>query len=291
LQKHVFLAANGPYGYLKSDTGGLIENYLEEALGLGGAPIGPDLGQEAFSVTTLAVSYAFAMGCNPIILVGADLAFTGGRRYANGVEAEEELKRDPRALEERLLRKDVNGNEVETLMKWVMEADCLSSFAKRHPERTFLNATDGGLGFSHIPSLPLEEALSDKPEIDLSSLIHQQVQSTPLKYRQENFTSAIEEFGQSLSRCLSYINEILLRLEEGKTRGKMALLVSDFSDELAYTTILHSIDIALCNLLTRYHPNLDPAKAMLERDTARYRELKRQVELFLPMFPCEVVHV
>ncbi len=48
-------------------------------------PVGPELGPEAFSVTTIAIALAVEMGCNPILLDGIDLAYTGMKRYAEGV--------------------------------------------------------------------------------------------------------------------------------------------------------------------------------------------------------------
>lgn len=287
----VLYTTNGPFGYLKSDTGGLIENYLEDELKITGDAVGPDLGEEAFSVTTLALSYAYAMGCNPIIFAGVDLAYTGGVRYAGGVEAEETPKQDPRALEQRTLRKDIDGNEVETLLKWVMESDCIASFAKKHPEATFLNCTEGGLGFAVIKNLPLSKALSKTTPTDLTARVHQWIQERPFSYDSDKLPEILYELNQSLSRCSTYCAEILKRLEEGKTSGKLALLTSDFADELAYATLVQGIDIALSHILFRYYPHLDPNEGLKQREIAKYRELKRQIDLFIPLFKQEEMHV
>ncbi|MDN3505870.1 MAG: DUF115 domain-containing protein [Simkaniaceae bacterium] len=276
----VFYTTNGPFGYLKSDTGGLIEGYLEDELKITGDPVGPDLGSEAFSVTTLAVSYAYAMGCNPIIFAGVDLAYTGGVRYAGGVEAEETPKQDPRALEERILRKDIYGNEVETLLKWVMESDCIANFAKKHADTTFLNCTEGGLGFAGIQNTTLAFALSKTPSTDLSARLHAWIQERPLSYDSEKLAETLFDLQESLIRCSEYTAEILNSLEADKASGKLALLTSDFGDELAYTTLLQGIDIALSHILFRYYPHPDDTK---EREIAKYREIKRQIDLFLKL--------
>jgi hypothetical protein len=50
---------------------------LEELTGCGGLPM-------AGSVSTIAASLARMLGCSPIVLVGQDLAYSGGRTYATG---------------------------------------------------------------------------------------------------------------------------------------------------------------------------------------------------------------
>ena len=85
LESRVFNTCNGDKGYLRTQTGGACEAYFEKTMGLEATPIGPELGPEALSVTTLAIALAVEMGCDPIILNGIDLAYTGMQRYAEGV--------------------------------------------------------------------------------------------------------------------------------------------------------------------------------------------------------------
>ena len=279
LHKGVFCTANGPFGYLKSDTGGLIENTLEEEWGIQGDPIGPDLGPEAFSVTTLAVAYAYALGCYPIIFAGVDLAYTEGKRYTHGVEAEE-IGSDPRALEKRSLRQDIYGEEVETLLKWEMESECIANFVKAHPEIEFLNATEGGLGFKGVKNISLKEALSKAPLRDLQGEIHQWIQFSPLQYKEKSLPSFLETLESSLKRCDELCVGMYQALEEKRGEGSLALYQSDFTEELAYPALLQGIDVALTHILFRYYPHLDPEEGKRERDIAKYRELKRQISKF-----------
>ena len=122
LQPDVFNTSNGPWGYLHSYTGGPCEAYFERELGIQGEPVGPDLGPEAFSVTTLAIALAVEMGCSPILLNGIDLAYTGMQRYAAGVMPSsqvflQELQQETRASERILKRKGIHGTMVYTLVK------------------------------------------------------------------------------------------------------------------------------------------------------------------------------
>lgn len=248
----------GPLGYLKTDTGGLFENWLEERLGLTGIPTGPDMGPEAFSVTTLAISYAYALGCNPIILAGVDLAYTSGKRYASGVEAEKGHAADPRALEKVMTRTDIDGKPVETLLKWVMESDCISAFAKSHPETTFLNASQGGLGFDGIENVTLDQALKPLPKTNFD------FQFEPLPFNSEHFYELLNSLDASLDRCYAMCDlpPILAQM--------------DLEEEEAYKAFLDPISAALDRILPRYYPG----EGEKEREKAKFNELKLQIEKF-----------
>lgn len=252
----------GPLGYLKTDTGGLFESWLEEKLGLTGIPTGPDMGPEAFSVTTLAISYAYALGCNPIILTGVDLAYTSGKRYASGVEAEKGNSEDPRALEKVQLRTDIYGEPVETLLKWVMESDCISTFAKNHPETNFLNASQGGLGFEGIENVTLEQALKPLKKTNFV------FQFEPLQFNTEHFYELLTALDASLDRChaMCDLPPILAQM--------------DLEEEEAYKALLDPIAAALDRVLIRYYPHIDPEEAQKQRENAKFKELKLQIEKF-----------
>lgn len=268
VHRDVFSTMSGPYGYLKTDTGGYFESWLEEKLGLDGNLAGPDMGSEAFSVTTLAISYAYALGCNPIILTGVDLAYTSGKRYASGVEADKGSASDPRALEKVLMRSDIHGNPVETLLKWVMESDCISAFAKNHPETTFLNASEGGMGFDGIENIPLEQALSPLKTHDIDHLVQKQIEANPLDFDPEKLTSLIQELETSLERC------------ETLCENRTIVDLMDLEEEPAYLALLQGIAAALDRVLVRYFPHLDPEEGKKIRDNAKYQELKLQIAKF-----------
>ncbi len=287
LRPDVFLTCNGPIGYLKSDTGGLFETWMEERLGIEGSAIGPDLGREAFSVTTLAIAYACSLGCSPIVLVGVDLAFTGKQRYADGVVVhntinKRELKKDKRATDRLLRRKDRTGKIVYTLVKWVMESECIADYAKAHPECQFLSATDGGLGFPGIDYISLEE-LAHKQftrPLDLRGKIHSDIQDLKLDQLSEPRIFALyEQLRLSLRRCQMLCEEIL---EELKTANgpfpttKMSLLEFDLERESAYEALLALAVPALDRLLSRYMGKSE--KELIDQQRIKWMRVKEIIE-------------
>lgn len=285
LNHRVFATLGGPFGYLKTDTGGTIEAYLEKELGITGDSVGSNLSSEAFSVTTLALNYAYKLGCNPILFAGVDLAFTGGKRYAGGVHAEESKPKDPRALEETLIRTDINGKQVGTLLKWVMEADEIGRFAKNHPEITILNATEGGIGFTGIKNTSVGKALKNAPPLDIFGKLKRWVQNSPFQIDELKLTDVISKLHQSLLRCKTLNENILQELEAKKENSaRLFLYRSDLEEEIAFIALLYGIDAALERILTRYFPHIDPHVRKWERERAKSLELNEQIDRFLEVF-------
>lgn len=225
---------SGPLGYLSSKTGGPLEAYLEKKLKLEEPSIGTDLGQEALSVTTLATSLAYALGCDPIIFVGVDMAYTGSQMYAPGV-IESYTLGGQKVCDQPIVRKNTQGNLVSTLVKWVMESEALSQYAKSHPDRLFFNASPKGLGFKHIPNKNLEDILRPLSR-DLKEEIGKKIAETKLSISQTDIEALFLQIQQSLERCL-VLTEGLLQ-EEGLESGKKILLEMDLQEEIAYQPLL-----------------------------------------------------
>lgn len=289
LRSEVFQTCNGPFGYMKSDTGGLAEEWFEKKLEIQGDPIGPELGREAFSVTTLAIAFAYQLGCNPIILTGVDLAFTGMHRYAKGIMEEtkvqkKELDKDVRATDKLMVRKDRHGKKVHTLIKWIMESEAISAFSQMHKERTFINATDGGIGFPGIPYQPLEEIKTGYYG-DLRGRIHAEIQKHKFNPdMKEKIEQESEQLIASLKKCLNIHTEMLDQLGQMETfreTGKMVLLQMDLKEESAYECFLQPIEFAIERLFARYFPEEEKEKILLEREKAKWDQLGIMMQSFL----------
>ncbi len=279
LYPEVFDICNGPFGYLRSDTGGSVEEWMQKELGLDDPAVGHEMGAEAFSVTTLAVAYAYHMGCNPIILTGVDLAFTSGSSYAPGIVA------DPKALtaevkEKKLRRKDRHGRYVTTLVKWVMESEAIGTYAKKHPDRQFLNATDEGIGFPHIDYQPLEQAVQQHctQSLDLRGYIHEAICQTAMPPDfGPKVKSSLASLGASLKRCVPLVSQMILELEKKPTEenSMMTLLNLDFQEESAYEPLFKNIELAFDLVMARHFKN------PFEQALAKWKHLEMTLESVL----------
>lgn len=299
LEPHVFNTCNGERGYLRSQTGGPCELHFEKIAGIQGEAVGPELGSEALSVTTLCVALAVEMGCDPIILNGIDLAFSNMQRYAEGVLPSskiylDEINKNTKASDRLVMKKDIYGNRVCTLVKWVMESECIAHYAKLHPECRFFNATQGGLGFPDIPNQPLAELIDTHcyKQTDLSGLVHMHIQEQKIPLC--TFEKIHEESKQicaSLMRLQSLAEQILQELELLKqnpsialTSGKILLLESDFEEERAFHCLFFSLGPALERLLNRsyFHSSTLTAEesrdVQLRRAIAKWTHLQEMIE-------------
>lgn len=230
LYPKVFELFQGPLGYIRSGTGGACEAYFEKALGIADDLIGPELGREALSVTTLATAFATALGCSPIIFAGVDMAYADQKQYAEGVLAENETNEKP------LKRKNQRGDSIYTTVKWIMESDTLSSFAEDHPDHRFFNASVEGLGFRKIPYLPFEE-ISQKycsQAFPLKEKIEQEILASKLNITFDQIEAQFFLLRASLQRCLTLVKELLLDLGSGRA----VVLEMDLKEEIAFEPLL-----------------------------------------------------
>lgn len=230
LYPEAFEFFDGPYGLIKNPSATTLERAIEEELGLNEMPIGLDLGREALSVTTLALSLAKFWGCNPIILAGVDLAYSGDDHYAKGAALQLKKKAHKTSVGEQLIYR----KGVATLLKWVMEKETIDGFAKNSPETVFIDATGQGLGFDAIPYRSWDEIqLESSPLIEKA--VQKMIDSHPMPVEEERLGQVLQSFQESFLRCLEFV-KLLQQEEEGS--GKSILYEEDLKCEKVFDCVL-----------------------------------------------------
>lgn len=131
------------------------------------------------SVLTSAFNLARRMGADPIVFVGADLAFTGMRPYCRGTIYDamwqewidkgctwEALMEEYFSRQPEMWRRDVHGRETRTAPHLVSFRDWIADQTASATSGTFINATaDGILHGGRIVQAPLESVLSGWPRV------------------------------------------------------------------------------------------------------------------------------
>lgn len=232
-------AHHGPKLHIAGSGRYFISQWFEKQLGIKkkeNLSMGP-------SVSTFSLSISHALGCNPIIFIGMDLAYTKQRHYASDIEE--------KALQENdlITYRDIYQVPSNTNIDWIMESHWVTEFAKNHPECTFINATEGGIGFEHISNLSLQ-AVFEKyllNEYDLSNHVHSEIhnRSLPILKKKHIYTS-MNIMKKSLENCLilceKLIKKTLYAIDNAETltsSQKMICQISqDLKDEIAYNYIL-----------------------------------------------------
>lgn len=235
--------------YISGAGGYDIADYYEKKFGLEAEFL-----DEGHNVVNFCTEIATRMGCSPIIFVGMDLAFTGMKAYTSGIDdhadlSAEKLLNHPDEEFRGIKRTDIYGEPILTVWKWIAESDWLSRFAKEHPEVTFINATEGGIGFQDIPNVFLSEVaqnltkkfpIEEKVRAEIASAAMPQVTKEALK-------KATLDLKASIKKCIQWIDVLLQEIKKEKnkpetkgalTSGQAALAESDLYEEPAYIYLL-----------------------------------------------------
>jgi hypothetical protein len=126
------------------------------------------------SVATTCCSLAYLLGCNPIIFIGQDLAFTNDKLHADGCGGEDADKR-----EIRIKRAGYYGGEVETSHSFDTFKNWFEWFAKTADGITCINATEGGVRIEGMLQKPFKEVVEEYSHIQTPYIKHKKDDNTP----------------------------------------------------------------------------------------------------------------
>ncbi|MFA5250234.1 MAG: 6-hydroxymethylpterin diphosphokinase MptE-like protein, partial [Parachlamydiales bacterium] len=223
LHKEVLKTFPGPFGYLKSHSGPLV-GWLEQKAGLRGRNIDQTLGRGAFSVALLSLALAHFLGCNPIILCGLDLAYSGKRRYAG--EGGFATGLDQRDLGDRLFfEKDKRGRKVTTLMRFILERQALLDFACKQKKTRLIDASCLGLKLNPLESASLKDLL--KTTLKRNFAFEAKIKKLVLPSRVDSgkaklkLGAAWRKLYCSLKKTEKLIDGILAEIRSGRTGGPL----------------------------------------------------------------------
>lgn len=237
LSRDLLRIVHAPLLRLTDGAGYPIDSWLSSYLGLSSHPF-----EAGWNVATFLSAIAASMGCNPIIFVGMDLAFSGNIPYANGVHLSS-------LEEERIELKGEDGSTLFSKKDWIIAAEWIESFAQDHSGTTFVNASEGGIGFKGVENLSLRVAEQKylKKDFDLKGTIHTQLAHIQInKPTHDQVLDSLTIIESSLSRCQGYVEHFLEAIERSYPNlsgmeGREALFEVEMENEIAYQHILAPI--------------------------------------------------
>ena len=163
--------------------------------------------EAGWTVTTFLIKIAKMLGCNPIITIGLDLSFKKNK-YSKGVIKEKSTYTLIKA-------KDINENEVLTQKDWLLAKSWIEEYASLNRDKTFINATEGGLKIENFKNLKLLDVLNNLKEdqIDLDGYIHTKISnenSIKLDNKKviEVLSKILKSFEKSDELCDEYLSDI-----------------------------------------------------------------------------------
>lgn len=282
LHVEAFKLIHGPRLYIPGAGGYEISEWFDEKFDLL-----KDLNwiDEGHNVVNFGVELAYNLGCNPIIFIGVDLAYTEMQSYASGIVDNTTVKKeDILATDDfdtsALLKKDIYGEPIYTLWKWIAESEWVGEYAKSHPEIEIINATEGGLGMPGIINLPLKEVAKNyfKRTYDLQSRVRGEIFNSAMpNVTNDNVIEVTNELLESLKRAVDNI-DILIEdavrfktlleetqsIPEVKQSGLAALAEIELEEEPAYEHLVGVFNLVYSRMLNkevqRLHTDNDPSE-------------------------------
>lgn len=260
LYNEAFKTIHGPRLYVTGCGGYDVGDFFEEKL-----KIAHEFLDEGHNVINFCLQIAYQLGCDPIIFVGMDLAFTNMKTYSPGVE--KEVGFDPESLldiddfdSRPMLLKDIYGKPLYTLWKWVAEADWIGDFAKEHPDVSIYNCTEGGLGFAHVANEPLQEIVKRhlKRTYPLYDRLQGEIENATMpKVTKKKMVGLFNELHDSLKRCEE---DLVILLEDAAIQkekkvfnqgGRAALAETELAEEPGFGYVLDIFNQVQARLLNR----------------------------------------
>ncbi|HEU64784.1 MAG TPA: DUF115 domain-containing protein [Chlamydiae bacterium] len=243
----IFNTFNGDLGYLKAGINSFFEVWLEHELKILGKYLKTKPDNMAMTVTTICLSLAKLFGCNPIIIDGVDLAFSENKLYASSITKDNKLDKNQNDIgDEPIILKDKNNQDIYSNLKWKIERDWLSIFAKKSKNIEFFNVTKSGLKIDNFEDATLDiiEKKYFFNDFDFKGYIHTLSQNYMLtQTKQVDFKALRVKLKNSFLRCQSYLKDII----KNDPEYKAILAEEELKDEIAYKYFLLEIDYTLNN--------------------------------------------
>lgn len=113
------------------------------------------------SIAVITLQLLYKLGCNPIILVGQNLAFSGDRSYSKEITYVGKL--DEKQMESAIVVKDVEGNEIYTERLLDLYRKEMEIYAHKYEkEIDVINTTKGGAHIAGTTYIPLEKVMAER---------------------------------------------------------------------------------------------------------------------------------
>jgi hypothetical protein len=188
-----------------------------------------ELRTDGGSVSTVAFDLARRMGCNPIIFVGQDLAFTDGFTHTKGLLedllSEVEINKFytlEMLLREQVMREDapkvldIHGRIVPTNRVMLSYLRWFEDEISKSKNTLFIDATEGGAKIKGTQALPLQDALRKhcKKKIPFGEIL-----SGCYTERECDFKPILEEM-KALRKRLQRVKWLASEAKEGDGRRK-----------------------------------------------------------------------
>ncbi|MBM3192341.1 MAG: DUF115 domain-containing protein, partial [Chlamydiae bacterium] len=191
-----------------------MESYWLEELGCEEKPL-----ESGWHVGNCMATLAAEMGCNPIVLVGMDMAYERGQEYVEGVYTQETKKEIEVESTTKVTRRDL-----------LVGREFFAQLPQRYPYQRFIHVTVEGLSIPNMEPMSLEkESALWKAEHDLAGWIQQQF-FTARTVVQGDPAEAMGKVKEGLQRIEVLLLSMVQKLKEGE-KGFLKIALEEYELE------------------------------------------------------------
>lgn len=130
------------------------------------------------SCSNVALDYLYKLGCDPIVLIGQDLAYTNMKTHADGVLASKGITNDDIKQYEKsnqyIKIKDIFDQDIYTSKVLLTMKHWFEGYFKNNlGERTYINSSAGGAKIEFTTHMPIDQVINNycNTEINIRNLI------------------------------------------------------------------------------------------------------------------------
>ncbi len=164
------------------------------------------------SVAHTCTKLAMYMGCNPIIFVGQDLAYTDNKVHAENAEFVQEKYKDKEDITKVADNfspyvEDIHGNKVRTSMTLNFFREEFEEIIKENPQIEFINSTEGG---ANIKGTQIKKFMDNKAMFD------NVIDKDHISVNYENMNGCIsdDKVIDIIDCAINYLEELKKKLNE-----------------------------------------------------------------------------
>lgn len=170
------------------------------------------------SVAHTMTTFALELGCNPIIFIGQDLAYTNNKNHSEIARGEdnsfefENLKRD-----DDLLVEGVEGKPIRTSLMLNKFRKGFEAIIKNNPSVKFINATEGGARIHGTIEMKLQDVINEYGKNEISKIPNIDSKIDVKK----NIMESVDEYNKVSTEIINGCNKALKLLKDLKTSYAM----------------------------------------------------------------------
>ena len=217
--KESFELLHGPKLLLAGHSGYAISRWFTKELKID-SEIVKDF-KTGISSSNFSLEFAKHLGCNPIILLGCDMAYTDASRYPPIISAHPTdikfLKKEIDSKSETLLLgKGYDGKNVLTKMDWIAEAQAFTDSLSSTQKFQLINSTNGGLFINKVDYMPFKNVIDLylQHSWDIKNMIHARIEESQIVNTKEECIATYETWKQSLLKSKKICEDLEEELKQ-----------------------------------------------------------------------------